>query len=48
MLFSLTNGDITKTLMVEGMPAEKVYEWFYILKVKELNELKQLAVNLVE
>lgn len=40
MLFSLADGDITKVKMIEEMEAGKVYEWYYIQKVRELNEIK--------
>lgn len=43
MLFSLSGGDITKSLQILDMEVQKVYDWFYIMKVKELNELRQIT-----
>lgn len=46
MLFLLSNGDITKVKIIEDMEVQYVYDWFYILKVKELNELRQYTAML--
>lgn len=41
IVYKLSNCDITKAEQIENMEVNKVYEWYYITKVKELNEMRK-------
>lgn len=38
--YKLSEGDITKTTIIENLYVSDCYNWFYLQKVKELNEMK--------
>lgn len=40
LLFILSKGDISKKEVIENFEVMYCYEWYYLLKVKDLNELK--------
>jgi hypothetical protein len=40
VLFNLCDGDISKVKEIENLDVELCYDWYYILRVKELNELR--------
>lgn len=42
VLFNLADGDISKADYINSLNYEFAYKWFYVRKVKELNELRQM------
>jgi hypothetical protein len=36
----LTNGDLSKIEIIEKFDIEYFYQWLYLTRVKELNELR--------
>ncbi len=40
LLFKLANYDISKITIIENLFIDQCYDWYYLLKVKELNEMK--------
>lgn len=40
ILYRLTDGDISKIEEVLNIDVELCYEWNYILKIREINELR--------
>jgi len=40
VLYKLSDVDISKIKEIEKIEVELCYDWYYILKVRELNELK--------
>jgi hypothetical protein len=40
ILYKLTGGDISKTILVENICVETCYDWYYLIRVKELNQMK--------
>lgn len=41
ILWKLTGGDLCKTALIENLNVEQCFDWLYLTKVKELNEMKQ-------
>lgn len=40
VLFKLSGGDISKTNLIDELDVEYCYNWYYLNKVRELNEMK--------
>lgn len=40
LLFRLANYDISKVPIIENLFIDQCYEWYYLIKVRELNEMK--------
>jgi hypothetical protein len=40
LLFKLANYDISKITIIENLFVDQCYDWYYLIKVKELNEMK--------
>lgn len=40
ILYKLCNGDLSKSQLIENMDFEYCIDWFYLTKIKELNDLK--------
>jgi len=40
VLFRLSEGDISKIREIENLDVQMFYDWYYMLRVKELNELR--------
>lgn len=40
LLFKLSEGDISKTNLINQLDVEYCYNWYYLIKVRELNEMK--------
>jgi hypothetical protein len=40
LLFKLSDGDISKTNSINELDVEYCYDWYYLIKVCELNEMK--------
>lgn len=38
--YKLTNGDLSKTDLIEKYDIEYCYQWLYMTRVKELNEMR--------
>ncbi|MCS7054459.1 MAG: hypothetical protein NZM09_12120 [Ignavibacterium sp.] len=45
LLFKLSGGDISKTALIEKLDAEFCFDWYYMLRVKEINEMKVRAAE---
>ena len=40
LLFKLSEGDIAKTNLISELDIEYCYDWYYLIKVRELNEMR--------
>lgn len=40
LLFKLSEGDISKTHLINDLEVEYCYDWYYLIKVRELNEMR--------
>lgn len=40
LLFKLSEGDISKIDLINELDVEYCYDWYYLIKVRELNEMK--------
>jgi hypothetical protein len=40
VLFKLSEGDMSKAKIIENIPVEDCYNWFYLLRVRELNDMR--------
>lgn len=40
LLFKLTEGDISKTNLINDLDIQFCYEWYYLIRVRELNEMR--------
>ncbi|QKJ99933.1 MAG: hypothetical protein HND40_10360 [Ignavibacteriota bacterium] len=40
LLFKLSGGDISKTNIINDLEVEYCYDWYYLIKVSELNEMR--------
>jgi hypothetical protein len=41
MLFKLSDGELSKAALIENMEIERCYDWLYLQKVRELNEMRE-------
>jgi len=40
IIFKLSEGDISKIEIIENLDVKLCYEWYYLIRVKELNEMR--------
>lgn len=40
LLFKLSDADICKTTIISNMDIKTCYDWYYLLKVRELNDMR--------
>ena len=38
--YKLANGDLSKITIIENMDIDYCYQWLYLTRVKELNEMR--------
>lgn len=45
MLYKLADGDISKVPIIEELDFEMCCAWYYMIKLKEVNELKAIVAE---
>ena len=41
LLYKLSDGDLSKAAVIENMEIERCYDWLYLQKIRELNEMRE-------
>ena len=41
LLYKLSDGDLSKAEVIENMEMERCYDWLYLQKIRELNEMRE-------